>query len=69
MRGKSRKVATVVEGASSHPTIANCFANHYNILFNSVDYCNNEMKILFDNVCNNVLLKCNYDHSNHNTMT
>ena len=51
IKGSSKRVATTVEGCTEKHDIAECFSQHYIVLFNSVHYDKGEMSQLYHDVC------------------
>ncbi len=50
IRGRSKRIASIIEGCSDNISIADCFAHKYKQLFNSV-HVPNDMCHLYNNVC------------------
>lgn len=58
IRGRSRKVASIIEGYSKYADIADCFALKYKVLFNSVPSNDSDMHVLYNKVCIDVCNVC-----------
>ena len=51
IRGRTTRIALSIDGYCTSSEIANCFANKYSHLFNSVLTNNDEMQMLYNTVC------------------
>ena len=64
VRGRNTCPTTTVEGFTDSDDIADAFSNHYNELYNSVDYDEDGMNILYNEV-NDGICHCSGNHG-HN---
>ena len=62
LRGRKTCPITTVEGFTDSDDIADAFSNHYNELYNSVDYDEDGMNILYNEV-NDSICQCSGNHS------